>query len=74
MLLIYTASCDLLWQAPDVPKAKMFKVLKEVVEEKSQGSKGTSGVPKLNYVFFFPRGGANVRTTLQLHAVYYYLR
>ena len=30
------------WQAPDNPKAKMYKVLKEIIDDKASGTKGTS--------------------------------
>ena len=39
--------CDSPAEAPDVAKARMYKVLKEVVEENQQGSQGTSTVARL---------------------------
>ena len=32
-------------QAPDIVKARMYKILKEVVEEHQQGKEGSSAVP-----------------------------
>ena len=42
-------------QAPDVAKAKMYKVLKQVLEENKQGSQGSSSVPCYQLAFMLPR-------------------
>lgn len=44
------------WQAPDNKKARMYKVLKEVLEDNQSGSTTESTVPLLNqYVWDFPK-------------------
>ena len=45
LVLDFNSPCSCsVWQAPDNPKARMYKVLKEVVEEDSQGKKSESTV------------------------------
>ena len=34
-------------QAPNVPKAQMYKILKEVVEDKTKGEGGENNVPSI---------------------------
>ena len=39
------------WQAPNCPKAKMYKVLREIMEENSSGRRSETNASRLNKVF-----------------------
>ena len=42
-----------LWEAPNCEKAKMFKVLREILEENKNGKKCETSVPGPNWSFMF---------------------